>query len=67
MRQSLVGDCSFVCSLTVAAAYEQRFRTRLVTRAIYPQDGKGHPVYNPHVSLVPTQQPSHLPCTCEGY
>eukprot|EP00667_Euglena_gracilis_P001735 EG_transcript_1735 len=47
IAQSLVGDCSFVCSLTVCAAYEQRFATRLISCALFPQDERGRPVYNP--------------------
>ena len=47
VAQDLVGDCSFVASLCVCAAHEQRFRRRLVTAALYPQDSGGRPVYNP--------------------
>eukprot|EP00760_Papus_ankaliazontas_P029394 PhM_4_TR4233/c0_g2_i1/m.60864/K08576/CAPN7; calpain-7 len=46
--QELVGDCSFVCSVTICANYEQRFKgAKLISRAIYPQDVNGVPVYNP--------------------
>eukprot|EP01012_Entosiphon_sulcatum_P008238 TRINITY_DN14405_c0_g1_i1.p1 TRINITY_DN14405_c0_g1~~TRINITY_DN14405_c0_g1_i1.p1 ORF type:complete len:1041 (-),score=138.95 TRINITY_DN14405_c0_g1_i1:5-3100(-) len=47
ISQSVVGDCSFVSSLTVCSCYEQRFNRRLITRAMYPQDEEGNPVYNP--------------------
>eukprot|EP01063_Lacrimia_lanifica_P033299 TRINITY_DN5874_c0_g1_i2.p1 TRINITY_DN5874_c0_g1~~TRINITY_DN5874_c0_g1_i2.p1 ORF type:complete len:1026 (+),score=319.15 TRINITY_DN5874_c0_g1_i2:56-3133(+) len=43
--QSVVGNCSYVCSLTVAAHYERRFPTkRVITAAIFPQDARGRPV-----------------------
>lgn len=45
--QTLVGDCSFVCSVCVAAAMECRTRQRIVSNIIYPQNKKGLPIYNP--------------------
>ena len=45
--QDMVGDCSFVCSLCIAAEVQQRFNKRLITSIIYPQNSKGIPVYNP--------------------
>eukprot|EP01060_Flectonema_neradi_P022486 TRINITY_DN3072_c1_g1_i1.p1 TRINITY_DN3072_c1_g1~~TRINITY_DN3072_c1_g1_i1.p1 ORF type:complete len:716 (+),score=117.80 TRINITY_DN3072_c1_g1_i1:51-2150(+) len=45
ISQSVVGNCSYVCSLTVAAAYEKRHPTaKLITSAIFPQDSTGRPV-----------------------
>ncbi|KAJ9451207.1 Calpain-like protease palB/RIM13 [Diplonema papillatum] len=46
--QSVVGNCSYVCSLTVAANYERRFpQARLISSAMFPQDVSGNPVFNP--------------------
>ena len=45
ISQSVVGNCSYVCSLTVAAAYENRHpNAKLITSAIYPQDTSGRPI-----------------------
>eukprot|EP01062_Namystynia_karyoxenos_P057207 TRINITY_DN4814_c0_g1_i5.p1 TRINITY_DN4814_c0_g1~~TRINITY_DN4814_c0_g1_i5.p1 ORF type:complete len:1091 (+),score=364.72 TRINITY_DN4814_c0_g1_i5:106-3273(+) len=46
--QSVVGDCSYVCSLIVCANYEQRNKgARLISSAIHPQGPDARPVYNP--------------------
>jgi hypothetical protein len=37
LTQTLVGDCSFVSSLAVCAAWEHRFGKTLISRNIYPQ------------------------------
>eukprot|EP01041_Mallomonas_annulata_P006661 gene6661-13483_t len=47
VTQEQVSDCSFVASLCIAAAFETKFRRRLVTSIIFPQDSLGQPVYNP--------------------
>ena len=48
IKQTVVGDCSLVCSLIVVAAYQQRFpNTNIITGVFYPKDGDGKPVYNP--------------------
>jgi calpain-7 len=47
IRQQYVTDCSFVASLCICAAFEKRFRRRLVTPIIYPQNKDGVPIYNP--------------------
>lgn len=47
IQQDLVPDCSFVCSLCIAAAYEARHRKKLITSIIYPQNSSGVPIYNP--------------------
>lgn len=38
IRQTLVGDCSFVSSLAVCASWEHRYQKALISRNIYPQD-----------------------------
>ena len=42
-----MGDCSFVSSLCMAAAYERKFHRKLLTNIIYPQNRSGEPIYNP--------------------
>jgi calpain-7 len=46
ITQTLVGDCSFVSSLAVCAAWERRFGRTLISRNIYPQRN-GVPVLSP--------------------
>jgi calpain-7 len=36
-----------VCSLCISAAFEARFKRKLITSIIYPQNEKGVPIYNP--------------------
>ena len=47
IRQRCVTDCSFIASLCICAAFERRFRKRLVTSIIFPQDENGIPIANP--------------------
>ncbi|KAE9003583.1 Calpain-7 [Phytophthora fragariae] len=53
VKQDIVTDCSFVASLCIAAAYEQRFQKRLITNIIFPADSRTkQPVYNPFGKYV---------------
>ncbi|KAF4325315.1 hypothetical protein BBO99_00000418 [Phytophthora kernoviae] len=53
VKQDIVTDCSFVASLCIAAAYEQRFQKRLITNIIFPADHlTKQPVYNPFGKYV---------------
>ncbi|CAH0478752.1 unnamed protein product [Peronospora belbahrii] len=53
VKQDIVTDCSFVASLCIAAAYEQRFQKRLITNIIFPADLQTkQPVYNPFGKYV---------------
>jgi calpain-7 len=47
VTQDLVADCSFVCSLCIASAFEARHNKRLITSLIYPQNSRGLPTFNP--------------------
>ncbi|KAG5469486.1 hypothetical protein LSCM1_02707 [Leishmania martiniquensis] len=48
IRQSVVGDCSLVCSLMICASYQKRFpNAKIISNAIYPQGSDGNPILNP--------------------
>lgn len=46
VTQDLVSDCSFVCSLCIAASFELNFKKQLITKIIFPQNASGMPIYN---------------------
>ncbi|KAL0482137.1 hypothetical protein AKO1_013358 [Acrasis kona] len=52
ITQSVVTDCSFVASLSVAAAFERRHNKKLITSCIHPQDSSGNPSYQPQGHYV---------------
>jgi len=47
VTQEMVADCSFVCSLIIAALYESKQKKRLITSILFPQDSHNLPVVNP--------------------
>lgn len=52
IRQQYVTDCSFIASLCICALFEKRFRKRLITSIVFPQDSNGIPVYNPEGKYI---------------
>ena len=47
IKQDMVGDCSFVCSLCICAEFQRRFGHNLITGVIFPQSSEGMPIFNP--------------------
>lgn len=52
IRQEYVTDCSFIASLCICALFEKRFRKRLITSIIFPQNKEGIPIYNPEGKYI---------------
>lgn len=46
IQQKAVTDCSFIASLCICAAYERKFKKRLITSIVYPQDKNGSMLYS---------------------
>ncbi|KAH7827515.1 putative calpain-7 [Monocercomonoides exilis] len=55
ITQTIVGDCSFLSSLSVLALEERRTGKRILTNLIYPQNSSGVPLVSPtgiyHIKL----------------
>ncbi|CCW67636.1 unnamed protein product [Phytomonas sp. Hart1] len=48
VTQTVVGDCSMVCSLIICASYQKRFpNAKIISNVIYPQDQTRTPIINP--------------------
>ena len=48
IKQHCVLDCSFIAGLCISAEFERKFKHRLITSLIHPQDpNTGKPIYNP--------------------
>ena len=47
IKQQYVTDCSFIASLCICAAFERRFKKRLVTSILYPRSKNGTPMLSP--------------------
>eukprot|EP00003_Mantamonas_plastica_P004474 TRINITY_DN1354_c1_g2_i1.p1 TRINITY_DN1354_c1_g2~~TRINITY_DN1354_c1_g2_i1.p1 ORF type:complete len:688 (-),score=195.98 TRINITY_DN1354_c1_g2_i1:817-2715(-) len=54
VKQSIIGDCSFLASLTVAANYErENLDANLISKCFYPRDSfSNEPIYNPSGKYV---------------
>ena len=44
--QTIVTDCSFVCSLAISADYERRFKKQIISNKVWPRF-QGQPAVNP--------------------
>ncbi|CAD2216952.1 calpain-like protein [Angomonas deanei] len=48
IKQTVVGDCTFVCSLIICASYQKRYpNAKIISNVIYPQDSDRNPIVNP--------------------
>eukprot|EP01080_Neovahlkampfia_damariscottae_P001813 gene1813-955_t len=47
VTQYVVSDCSFVASLIVSAIFESKYKKKLISNLIYPQNQQGEPIINP--------------------
>lgn len=52
ITQDLVSDCSFVCSLCITAAFEEKFHKQLITKVIFPQNGFNLPILNAYGKYI---------------
>ena len=52
ITQDLVSDCSFVCSLCITSAFEEKFHKQLITKVIFPQNSYNLPIHNAYGKYI---------------
>jgi calpain-7 len=52
IKQQYIQNCSFIASLCICAAFERRFKNRVITSILHPQTDDGEPLYNPNGKYI---------------